>query len=400
MDGRTGWSGLLAGGIALALAGAAPAVAQQQGTIYYMIPTLLDEFQTESQKAIEAVFGEMGYEVVSLDAQNRADLQLNQLEDVIELKPDAIIMNAVDFDAIVPGVEEAKAAGIPVLNYDRQIRSTEFALTSVAGTVEIGRVAAGEAVRLLSERHGSPTGKVLQILGDPGDNYTLDIQQGFEEVMGAEAPDALIVTKAAMQWEAENAGAILEDQLLVNPDIDLIFAHAAHLTVPLVAILEAQGKAPGEIMMMASNGAPVGLDNIRSGWQQVEVEQPLYAQIYGLAMFTPMILAGKTPAPGTYDVTGLESRADDRGVGPEPQDPGRGDHQGQRRRQPLLGQPHAARRAGRGGGVAGARERPPAGARQRSGELLRGTPERPPPTTAPGCPDDPYRNSGAACPSF
>ncbi len=53
MDGRTGWSGLLAGGIALALTGAAPAAAQQQGTIYYMIPTLLDEFQTESQKAIE-----------------------------------------------------------------------------------------------------------------------------------------------------------------------------------------------------------------------------------------------------------------------------------------------------------------------------------------------------------
>ena len=262
-----------------------------------MIPTLLDEFQTESQKAIEAVFGEMGYEVISLDAQNRADLQLNQLEDVIELAPDAIIMNAVDFDAIVPGVEEARAAGIPVLNYDRQIRSTEFELTSVAGTVEIGRVAAGEAIRLLTERHGEPRGLVLQILGDPGDNYTLDIQQGFEEIMAAEAPDVEIVTNAAMQWEAENAGTILEDQLLVNPDIDLIFAHAAHLTVPLVAILEAEGKQPGDIMMMASNGAPVGLDNIRSGWQQVEVEQPLYAQIYGLAMFTPKILAGEELSP-------------------------------------------------------------------------------------------------------
>jgi ribose transport system substrate-binding protein len=193
------WSAVVLGGAALALAGWQPAAAQQQGTIYYMIPTLLDEFQTESQKAIEGVFGEMGYEVVSLDAQNRPDLQLNQLEDVIELKPDAIIMNAVDFDAIVPGVEAAKAAGIPVLNYDRQIRSTEFALTSVAGTVEIGKIAGGEAVRLLTEKNGGPTGKVLQILGDPGDNYTLDIQQGFEEVMAAEAPEVEIVTNAAMQ---------------------------------------------------------------------------------------------------------------------------------------------------------------------------------------------------------
>jgi ribose transport system substrate-binding protein len=283
-----------------------PADAQEEGTIYYMIPTLLDEFQTESQAAIENVFGGMGYEVISLDAQNRADLQLNQLEDIIALEPDAIIMNAVDFDAIVPGIEKAREAGIKVVNYDRQIRTTAFELTSVAGTVEIGRTAARETIRLLEERNGAVAGTVLQILGDPGDNYTLDIQQGFEEVMAAEAADVEIITKAAMQWEATNAGRIFEDQMLVNPEIDLVFAHAAHLTVPIVAIMEAKGMAPGEVMMMASNGAPVGLDNIRAGWQQVEVEQPLYAQIYGLAMFMPKILRGEALEPGTYDVVGLD----------------------------------------------------------------------------------------------
>lgn len=314
--------GLLAATAAtVALIGASGARAEGE-TIYYMIPTLLDEFQTESQAAIENVFGGMGYEVVSLDAQNRADLQLNQLEDVINLQPDAIIMNAVDFDAIVPGIEKARAAGIKVVNYDRQIRTTEFELTSVAGTVEIGRTAAAEAIRLLTERHGSASGTVLQILGDPGDNYTLDIQQGFEEVMAAEAPDVEIVTKAAMQWEATNAGRIFEDQLLVTDNIDLVFAHAAHLTVPIVAIMEAQGKEPGEIMLMASNGAPVGLDNIRNGWQQVEVEQPLYAQIYGLAMFMPKILAGEPLEPGTYDVTGLSAELTMEEWGPDLKVPG------------------------------------------------------------------------------
>ncbi len=305
----------------VALMGATGARAEGE-TIYYMIPTLLDEFQTESQAAVESVFGGMGYEVVSLDAQNRADLQLNQLEDVINLKPDAIIMNAVDFDAIVPGIEKARAAGIKVVNYDRQIRTTKFELTSVAGTVEIGRTAAREAIRLLTERNGGPTGTVLQILGDPGDNYTLDIQQGFEEVMARDAPDVEIVTKAAMQWEATNAGRIFEDQLLVNDKIDLVFAHAAHLTVPIVAIMEAQGKQPGEIMLMASNGAPVGLDNIRNGWQQVEVEQPLYAQIYGLAMFMPKILRGETLEPGTYDVIGLPAVLTNEEWGPDLKVPG------------------------------------------------------------------------------
>ncbi len=102
-------SALLAGAAVVGLAGCQPAMAAEQGTIYYMIPTLLDEFQTETQKAVEEVFGEMGYKVVSLDAQNRPTCQLNQLEDVINLKPDAIIMNAVDFDAIVPGHREGAA---------------------------------------------------------------------------------------------------------------------------------------------------------------------------------------------------------------------------------------------------------------------------------------------------
>jgi ribose transport system substrate-binding protein len=307
---------------AISALGATSAFAAESGRIVYFIPTLLDEFQTESQKAIEKVFGDMGYEVTSLDAQNRADLQLNQLEDVIKTNPDAIIMNAVDFDAIVPGIEKAKAAGIKVLNYDRQIRSTEFDLTSVAGTVEIGQIAANEAIRLLKERNGAPEGQVLQILGDPGDNYTLDIQKGFEEVMSEEAPDVEIVTKAALQWEATNAGRVFEDQLLVNPDIDLVFAHAAHLTVPIVAIMEAKGMQPGDIMMMASNGAPVGLDNIRNGWQQVEVEQPLYAQIYGLAMFTPKILRGEKLESGKYDVLDLDSELTIEEWGPNLKIPG------------------------------------------------------------------------------
>ena len=45
--------------------------------------------------------------------------------------------------------------------------------------------------------------------------------------MAKEAPDVEIVTKAAMLWEPTNAGKVFEDQLLVNPDIDLVFAHAA-----------------------------------------------------------------------------------------------------------------------------------------------------------------------------
>ena len=41
--------------------------------------------------------------------------------------------------------------------------------------------------------------------------------------------------------------------------------------------------------MMSSNGAPVGLDLIRKGWLQVEVEQPMVAQAAALAMFADKV---------------------------------------------------------------------------------------------------------------
>ena len=144
-------------------AASAPAVAQDRGTIVYLVPTLLDEFQTTSQEAVEFVFGEMGFEVVSLDAQNRADLQLNQFEDALALDPKAIILAAVDFNAVTPGVDAAKAAGVPIIVFDRQVRSTDFALTSVSGNVNIGRIPSGEVDPL-----GRPSSaRLIRKLPDP-----------------------------------------------------------------------------------------------------------------------------------------------------------------------------------------------------------------------------------------
>ena len=57
--------------------------AQDKGTVYYFIPTLLDEFQTESQKAIEALIGGLGYKVFSLNAQNEAYRYFDQRKGAI-----------------------------------------------------------------------------------------------------------------------------------------------------------------------------------------------------------------------------------------------------------------------------------------------------------------------------
>lgn len=311
----------LLGVLALAWVMLTPAFAQSKGKVVYLVPTLLDEFQTGSVSALELFLKQVGYEMQTLNADNKTDVQQSQMNDVIALKPAAIILAAVDFNALKPSIEAARAAGIPVVEFDRQITSTPSDFTSVAGTIEIGYVAADVVQNLLKTKNGSVKGKVLQVLGDPGDPYTLDIQKGFEEKMKA-FPEVSIISLPAMQWEASNAGTIVSDQLLANPDIGLIFNHAAHLSVAAAASLEAAGKKPGDVLMLSSNGAPVGLDLIRRGWMQAEVEQPLYAQAAAVAMFMDKIVGKQEIKPGEYDVIGLKGVVTKEAWGPNIKVPG------------------------------------------------------------------------------
>ena len=77
-----------------------PAMAEGKGTVYYMVPTLLDEFQTGSVSALEMFLKQVGYEMKTLNADNKTEAQQSQMNDTIALKPAAIILAAVDFNAL------------------------------------------------------------------------------------------------------------------------------------------------------------------------------------------------------------------------------------------------------------------------------------------------------------
>src|SRR5262249_31675478 len=124
--------------------------ADHRSEIYYLLPNLTDEFQTESQKMIEAVFGELGYNVTSLDARGSADLQARQLVEALRRKPAAIILNAVDFTLLAKNIP--KNSETAILVYDREITDAKVLLTSTSDAVGIGHLAATKAASILNER--------------------------------------------------------------------------------------------------------------------------------------------------------------------------------------------------------------------------------------------------------
>src|SRR5262249_36050032 len=91
--------------------------------------------------------------------------------------------------------------------------------------VETGKRAAQSAVDLLTRgMQGDVSGKILQILGDPADSWSSEVQVGFERGIRKRLPSIDILSVPAMSWDPDNARLIVSEQLREEEDaLKLIF---------------------------------------------------------------------------------------------------------------------------------------------------------------------------------
>ncbi|HSG17799.1 MAG TPA: substrate-binding domain-containing protein, partial [Anaerolineae bacterium] len=68
-----------------------------------------------AQEAADAA----GSELIVVDAQDDPAQEATNMEDLIQRGVDAIMVNPTDADAIVPSIQKANDAGIPVFTIDR-----------------------------------------------------------------------------------------------------------------------------------------------------------------------------------------------------------------------------------------------------------------------------------------
>ncbi len=276
----------------------------KKGTLYYLATDMVNGFNIGSAEYAEKFGTELGYEVKVLDAKNSPDTQINQVETAITLSPLAIMIKAVDNQTIVESVKKAREKGIKVIAYDNTITGTKIDLASVLGTVKVGELAGAECVKMLEEKYGEPKGKILQVMGDLGDMYSVLIGEGFKNIMN-QNPGIEVITKDSPGWEGQ--ANTVADQLVANKDIDIILVHADSMIPSIIPVLEARGYSPGDIKLIGTDGDPSALEKIREGWIQVTIGVPMIQQVYGMYEFLDKILAGESLKPGTYDIKGVKA---------------------------------------------------------------------------------------------
>lgn len=227
---------LLSVAMAVLLVLSFPLAAAASQTLGVVISTLNNPFFVTLKDGAEEKARELGVELVIYDAQDDSAKMTSSMEDLIQKKVGAILVNPTDADAVVPSILKANAAGIPVFTIDRGATSGEV-VTHIASDNVAGGKMAGE---FLAEKIGGK-GKVVELVGIPGTSAARDRGKGFHDAMEG-YPDIEIVASQAADFNRDRGLAVFENILQAQPEIDGVFAHNDEMVLGAIAAAEAAGR--------------------------------------------------------------------------------------------------------------------------------------------------------------
>lgn len=145
-------------------------------------------------------------------------LQSRQIKEMIAGKVDAILLNPVS-GAVVPAVEEANRAGIPVFTFDRSIGSGKIASHTASDNVNGGKMAGAYMTQALG---GS--GKVVELQGTANSSAADERGAGFNEAI--DRADAIeVVARQRADFNRAKGKDVFAAILAGHQDIDGVFAH-------------------------------------------------------------------------------------------------------------------------------------------------------------------------------
>ena len=215
-----------------------------------------------------------GGKFIEADANLSNERQLTDVDTLISQGANVLVLLAQDQNAILPALQKAKDASIPVIAYDRLIEDPSI-LYITFNNVGVGKA---EAEAILEK---VPTGNYVLIKGDPGDpNASTFLPQGWDEA-GLKAkvdsgeikllngPDGTFTDAWDTKKAQDNMEAIIDKANADGNKIDAILAENDSTALGVVAALQA--KNYGFPPLSGQDGDKANLNNVALGKQYVDV---------------------------------------------------------------------------------------------------------------------------------
>jgi ribose transport system substrate-binding protein len=207
--------------LAMLAASNGPAFAQQHT---YDIALISKGFQHQFWQAVKAgadkAAAEFGVNVTfeGPESETQVDRQMDMLAAALSRKPDAIGFAALDSQAAIPLLQQAKDAGIPIIAFDSGVDSDIPLTTATTDNVAASALAADKMAELIGGE-----GKVAVVAHSQTSRTGIDRVDGFVNRIKEAYPKIELVTVQYGDGDQLASTEITKSILLANPDLKGIF---------------------------------------------------------------------------------------------------------------------------------------------------------------------------------
>ena len=244
--------------VALALTGCSKKGPEAKGakgdkkviTVGYAQVGAESDWRLANTESFKSTFtAENGYKLIFDDAQQKQENQIKAMRNFIQQDVDYIVVAPVVETGWETVLGEAKAAGIPVILSDRQMKVSDDSLYLcwVGGNfLKEGR----DSVIWLNDylkKNGRDSEKlnVLLIQGTIGSSAQVGRTQGITEGL-AKNPNYNLLAKQTGEFTQAKGQEVMESFLKQYDDIDVVFAENDNMAWGAVDAIKAAGKQPGK----------------------------------------------------------------------------------------------------------------------------------------------------------
>jgi ribose transport system substrate-binding protein len=211
-------------------------------------------------------------------------IQLQQLDNIINSKPDAILIDGASPTSLNGVVERACKQGILVLTFDN-IVTAPCAIPVSTDPALWGRM---NAEFIAKELNGK--GNVVMITGVPGETVDTERNKAADAVW-AQHPSIKVIARAVGMWDSATTEQVISPIIASNPQIDAVWVSAG-TDGAINALVKAGRKLP-VVAGEGENGFAVDILKYKDqGFRGQSIGNPPYLSVMALAAAVE-ILQGK-----------------------------------------------------------------------------------------------------------
>ena len=269
--------------------------------IGFAMDTLKEERWQRDHDAFEAYCKKVNVDCVITVADNKADKQANDVDNLLTQGVDALVIAPHDATQAASMVEKAKAQGVPVISYDRLINSDKIDLYISHQVPVIGRKIAEYALQ------HAPEGNYVMVYGAGTDNNAVIMKKEQLDVLKPAVDSGkikIVADQFITDWKPEEALKMAENALTQNNDnIKAFVVSNDGMAGGVISALEKKGLA-GKILVTGQDAALDGLQRIAEGTQTMTVYKPIIPLASGAVDAAIKLAKGETLNSTPFDTPG------------------------------------------------------------------------------------------------